>query len=534
VEGQDVLVIPFPPLPPLGPLYAETHYRFRLFPSWLKKNEPEVIADAPHRIEPGKDLPVFLLVKDADRYPAKISNLSITVTQHGNTLSELNVAESFSPKDRYWWKVWNIPLQDVKGFLELQVRFALTANNRTIFYQSDNHRTSSKRPLRVFATPEALPLFPGWFAGEGHSHSDRTDDQVEFGVPPEPAMALSLPMGLSFVAITDHSYDLDDHPHDYLQNHADIPKWHALQEDLHHLNRLGRGFVFLRGEEVSCRTANGANVHLLMLGNSGYIPGSGDSAERWLQTRSEFSIAEVLSRKDEGAAAIAAHAREPVSWLQKALLGRGFWEREDLQNSGLDGMQFANGKSDPSFDEGRNMWISLLLAGKRLVLLGGDDAHGNFNRFRQIGIPFFSIREHGEQLFGVTRTVVRSETLDEPSLLAAIKSGRSVISDGPVLDLRNNGRSVIGERLPLGPVGLEIHVRTSSEYGTISELRLMYGRIGGDETEILTQPHRENVLTARLDPNARGYLRAECWTNSQSSAYGRSHFCFTNPVWIAP
>jgi len=46
-------------------LYAETHYRFPYFFSLLRKNEPEIIADAPHRIEPGSPLPILILIKDA-------------------------------------------------------------------------------------------------------------------------------------------------------------------------------------------------------------------------------------------------------------------------------------------------------------------------------------------------------------------------------------------------------------------------------------------------------------------------------------
>ena len=38
-------------------LYAETHYRFKYFFSFLKKNEPEILADIPHRLEPNAALP---------------------------------------------------------------------------------------------------------------------------------------------------------------------------------------------------------------------------------------------------------------------------------------------------------------------------------------------------------------------------------------------------------------------------------------------------------------------------------------------
>ena len=67
-------------------LYAETHYRFRYFFSFLRKHEPEIIADAPHRIDPNQSLPILVLVKDAHQFPIKLNKISVVIRKDGKTL----------------------------------------------------------------------------------------------------------------------------------------------------------------------------------------------------------------------------------------------------------------------------------------------------------------------------------------------------------------------------------------------------------------------------------------------------------------
>ena len=62
--------------------YAETHYSFKGIYSRLKKKEPEVVADAPHRVEPGKSIPLLILIKDAHYYPAKLNNVRVELIQN--------------------------------------------------------------------------------------------------------------------------------------------------------------------------------------------------------------------------------------------------------------------------------------------------------------------------------------------------------------------------------------------------------------------------------------------------------------------
>ncbi|MDZ7821485.1 MAG: hypothetical protein U5N26_06545 [Candidatus Marinimicrobia bacterium] len=69
----------------LLPHYVETHYRYAGFPSLFGKKAPHILFDMPRRLEPGQDLPVYCIIKDADHYPLQILSFEVK-TQGGKTL----------------------------------------------------------------------------------------------------------------------------------------------------------------------------------------------------------------------------------------------------------------------------------------------------------------------------------------------------------------------------------------------------------------------------------------------------------------
>jgi hypothetical protein len=522
-------------------LYAETHYRFRYFLSFLRKHEPEIIADIPHRLEPGSPLPILILVKDAHLFPVKLDSINLTVQAMGSIIYESNLLKSsVKINQKLWWQVFNIPIKSLTGNVECDVVFEFTANNKRRFYHNDNHKTSSHRPLNVFLSSTPLPRFDHFFLGECHAHSSYTDDQVEFGSPLGASVQLCRSLGLSFFCVTDHSYDLDDDADDYLLNDPDLPKWRQLQQEVDKINSTHSDFTIVRGEEVTCRNFAGQNVHLLLLGNKNFFIGKGDGAEQWLNTRSEYSSDDVLKQKESSAIAYAAHPYEPVSLLQRLLLHRGKWSERDIANQELSGIQFANGQLTGGFKEGYRQWIKALLQGKQLLVIAGNDAHGNFNRFRQIGIPFLKIHEMENQLFGKMKTGVFLDSLSEGNILKALRSGMSIISDGPAVNLH-----VISSNDEISSIGCSyagknqtalLEVRSSIEYGSIDLLKVFKGIIGHkEEVELISEHNLKKFDLVRkfsFEINLKSYIRAEVWTSAMDSNDGQPHFCMTNPIWF--
>jgi hypothetical protein len=180
-----------------------------------------------------------------------------------------------------------------------------------------------------------------------------------------------------------------------------------------------------------------------------------------------------------------------------------------------------------------------LIDSKKIFALAGNDAHGNFNRFRQIGIPFLKIMENGQQIFGKMRTGVFLDSLSEENILQAIHQGKSIVTDGPVANLLVNSQdqhiTSIGQTLNgiMQTVLLEVH--SSIEYGTINSLKIFMGIIGEIETAMISEKAAFGFSMNRqftVDIKKNSYIRAEVWTSSSDSEDGKPHFCITNPIWF--
>jgi hypothetical protein len=471
-----------------------------------------------------------------------LNKVSIIIRKDGKTLIEKKLLKSpIELTEKLLWRVYEVPLDGISGTIECDVAFEIDNGKRQLIYHNDNHRTSSHLPLKIFVRPSPLPRFEYLHFGECHSHSSYTDDQVEFGAPLEASTQLSLALGLSFFCVTDHSYDLDDSVDNYLVNDSNLPKWSLLQQEVDDQNSKHQDFVIVRGEEVTCRNSKDQNIHLLLLGNRKYFHGSGDGAEHWLKTRSENSINEILDSVEPSVLSFAAHPKERVSFLQRLLLRRGKWLQQDFVHPQLTGLQFVNGQVSKGFWKGYHQWIEALSEGKRMFVLAGDDAHGNFNRFRQIGIPFLKIRETGHQLFGKMRTGVYLESLSEENILQSIHFGRTIVTDGPAINLlidspsheiSSIGETVIGDRH-----SVLLEVRSSNEYGSIDSIKVFMGGTGVRESVIISEKLSQKYTVKRnfsVDVSRKSYIRAEVWTSSSDSNDAQPHFCLTNPIWFTP
>jgi len=526
-------------------LYAETHYKFRYFFSWLRKKEPEIIVDAPRFVEPGKPIPILVLIKDAHLYPVELRQISITVAKSGRSvLNQALLASGIEITERLWWKVFHIDRTDWNGWVEIEplVEYLCGASSKRC--SVDNHKGSSKFPLTTYLALDPRPPAHSLYYGDCHTHSSYTDDQVEFGAPLGASVELSKASGLSFFCATDHSYDLDDQVDNYLKNDPALPKWNSFQKEIGDLNSvISPGFAIIRGEEISCRNGADRNVHLLLLGDSTFFEGSGDSAEKWFKTFSHSNISDVLRAKSKSAMGVAAHPREPVPFLQRLLLGRSEWSHDDLEAHGLDGIQFINGRIGRASEWGAQEWVRLLLKGKRTIAVAGTDAHGNFNRFRQLGIPFVTIQEHHLQLFGqITTGVFLSEELAEGALLAGLKRGSSILTDGPIciLEATNDSGllSKVGDTISGTSLRVEVTARSTRDFGELDSIEILYGAIGNEKEVLALQKvnikQLESKLAVSLDHVQPGYIRGVVKTSSRNPFTGDPHFCMTNPIWIVP
>ncbi len=521
-------------------LYAETHYSFKGVYSRLKKNEPEIILDVPFRIEPDQPVPILLLCKDADIFPVLLKHLSIKVFHQNEIISTHAVIINTLVTQRFWFQIFDIELKSRPiGEVLIDATIEIEINGYVKQYSNDNYRISSHKPFAVYLAEQSLPDLNRVVWGDLHYHSNYTRDQVEFGAPLPATMQLAKRLGLKFFAVTDHSYDLDDDEKDMLKNDPELKKWQNMQAEVESLN-ANHDFVIIPGEEVSAGNHRGKNVHFLILNNKKFIPGKGDGAEKWFHTKPDLSITEILQNLESSALAFAGHPEIQPPFLQKLLVRRGKWAANDYVHERLNGLQIWNGKNDDFFQQGLSQWRKQLLSGRKLIIIAGNDAHGNFNRFRQIGFPFFTFRETDWEIFGKMRTgVIRDhEELSSSSLLECLRQGRCVISDGPLLLFYGStgvsNSFQIGDIYRSGRIDLTIQAQSTREFGSLKKLSIYVGDILKKEEYILWEEqnfsfkfqYQKEIKIPSL-PRI-GYIRGELHTGN----VGQDYHCYTNPLWI--
>ncbi|MFQ5752772.1 MAG: hypothetical protein ACE5HI_12315, partial [bacterium] len=174
-----------------------------------------------------------------------------------------------------------------------------------------------------------------------------------------------------------------------------------------------------------------------------------------------------------------------------------------------------------------------------ISISGGNDAHGNFNRFRQIGFPFFTMRENGQHVFGKVRTGVYLEKgLSLKPLLTAFKQGRMIVTNGPFLDIRVTNEKEecarVGAAISGSDFKLKIKCLSTPEYGRLHKLSIYLGDLSTKQEHLFLGPKNfprafeyvENIAINKI--KNRCYLRAELYSKSNNQTFR----CFTNPIWI--
>lgn len=510
---------------PLIGLYPEIHYRFKAFPlSFYYRRQPEMICDAPRRLEPGQPLPILLIIKDADRFPVRLQGVNLDVKGRDTYYTHhVNFGQEFVSK-RWWHHIEYIDLPDESPCeWEIQPTWRIQIRGRYRAIKTDNLSGLSHGPLKIMQPGYPLPCEDGWIFGDLHAHTAYTEDQIEFGAPLAAYPAMGKASGLTFALTADHSYDLDDLPGSFTESDPKLTRFNERAAAIERLNKDHAGsFALLPGYELSCANSKGNTVHLLLLNQKRFLPGSGDSAERWSQLQSELSLDKAIQRRDEGVLSIAAHPLMKVPILERWLLGRDNWKQSDLENGELFGLQVWNGGKGRDFRRGLNAWIEGLLQGRHWKILAGSDAHGNFNRYRQVAFPMVKLREADRQIFGEVRTCVYlQKDLNVENIVETLRNEPSLVSDGPHAHLSLATDSD-------GSQHAAITARSSPEFGSLRSVKLYWGAEGEKKERILledTQPGRLEAEYRHEIGETRGYLRLEVTTETD-------RLCLTNPVFI--
>ena len=116
---------------PMVIMYAELHFRFKWSNSRYFQKEPEILADLPIRIEPGNDIPILLIIKDAHIFPIIFKKAEIKIIKN-NKIIQSKIFSYNADIDLNWWDdTITIDSTGISGDVEINVEFFYKINGKS-------------------------------------------------------------------------------------------------------------------------------------------------------------------------------------------------------------------------------------------------------------------------------------------------------------------------------------------------------------------------------------------------------------------
>lgn len=510
---------------------AYSYDEFHMMTGFNTKNEPEVVADTITRTASTQEFPLMLLIRHTDRNPVILESIDVTVdSKDGKNLFMEKFQKDLKLKTLLWHENITVKLSaEYTGEAEVTVVFNLKSKHGDIKVVNNNTKKSMDNSIKITMGAKPFPRLDGWYYGDTHFHTIYSDNQVEFGAPIDTSANMAEAYGVDWLVFTDHSFDLDDVEGDTTKNNPELERWNNMKTDSAIAAQSHPDLLVMTGEELSCGNKAGANVHMLVY-NSAFFPGNGDGYEG--SKTPDMTCEKAIENVSVTGATGAAHPVVELKSVEVYMINRGNWAEEDILAKGLNFDQAWNYTIKPR-QAGFDQWIQVLLTGRHMPLAGGTDAHGDFN-YQYSGWP--------ENVpFGGIRTAVKVDgALTVESLVAAIRAGRMIATNGPFVMLAlvngNMDRAEIGETIKGPKLMADVRALSSDEFGPISEINIFAGDLLKKEETLLTTyygKYAENPMDMEetlLLPDSikNGYVRVEVVTDKNEIPYR----AYANPVWF--
>jgi len=463
--------------------------------------------------------------------------------------------------------------------------------------------------LRVRRSAPPLPSLPGWYRGDMHYHCMFTNNAAERGYPLSVTKQAALQADLNWILLADHATDLT------AESYAEELREAGKYRDGRFLFIRGEELTVASGKAGLLTTIHMVVAPSPENPDRGFAQGSGEEViltGDGSLTSPALPLREALARvAAAGGFAYAAHPFDPVS----PVLRGGSWDVDidfldpegKKLNPGLVGLEPWNRATTATADNARDPyciqrdrdprtcfhpdpesdqyarlekgidlgWRPLLrksLAAStsdgdapafKVFLAAGSDAHGDLNYEGTMDAVDFSkpmrgITGYGEDnALGKLSTVVHCPNGMGPKgeeVLRALRDGRSVLSNGPLLiaGFDRNANGSLDDPEDILPGGhatftaqslqpLQLFWVSSEEFGPLVSLRLIVGSAAGEtEPQEIPIPAGESLVSGSLHSldlgayleklgSAWGTVRLEARTRNGAEEEFR---CYTNPLWV--
>jgi len=499
-----------------------------VIPLYTNTQQKDFVIDAPWRIEPGKDIPLLLLIHDANlnAYPLdkievkdSLSGIVIYTFDYSGDTCNLGLFSGFKLIDEHlWYEIKSLDpdlfWKDDNDTIHINVRMHVKRICGSAFGESD-----VTEDLMIKIDNKNLPKFNDWYCGDTHYHSIYTDTSWagvygELGAPINATIEAGNALGMDWVIVTDHSNSLTINEN-----------WEEFVSDCNNFNKC------LVGEEINCDYGSGNENRNHYLGynlinfQEDINPGSLGT----LGIPETRSCEEIINNINlEGGFGYVAHPYD-------SLLGGlafGQWSDYSLLFTGLEIWNEAiidNVNNELRLDKGLNKWKELILGGRKVFISAGSDAHGHFN-FKEDYLTGVK----SETGFGRAMTCCHSQYNPQDqefkqSIFSALKNGNCYLGNNGALNLfvitGFNGE------LKITNLGEEVDVIDGTLVGVFSTydaiddctLKVYKGVIGEQENLIA-----EGLSALEIGdfPTSNSYYRAECISPDNKSRI------YTNPIWV--
>lgn len=449
----------------------------------------EFFVDAPHRVEPGKDIPILALIKDADEFLQDITLKRIDIRSLDGSIDESHFYDNEYIAVDLWYDVFYVaPLGlYLDGWL---AEIIVTFHGDSRFQEN----FEVDRQVDVWVSVYDLPKFSGWYAGDAHIHSSMTQNILEFGPPVDAIASAARAVGLDWVIITDHGHDIDPFP----------DEWYEYNETCaNELNTIPGEFICMLGEEITVKLGKEEDLwnwgsHYLAYNISSpiYAPDYGNDVRD--NPTAQDAINDVANQDGIGFIAHPIdHVRPWRDWTVDNYTGIEIW------NGGID-------DSDQPWrnEEAMAKWYEMLTQGEQVFGIGNSDAHNIYDIAKNVR----------------TYVYLGTNELTENNIIDALRNGRSIVTDGPLLTFTVDGH-IIGETFSSSgnTVDLYISWKSTAEYGKVKKIDITVGRLF---ISIPVDSYEGTIsMPAPLPSTGVSYALVSCETETGRRA-------FTNPIWV--